>query len=70
MSEKQQVWLPEVIGDWRQIAWNPDKEKWYGFEALNYIIDNGGMFQAITPNKIRMTDIDSSKDLSMVNKIL
>jgi len=24
MSEKQQVWIPEVVGDWWQIAGNPD----------------------------------------------
>ncbi len=24
MSEKQKVWFPEVIGDWWQIAGNPD----------------------------------------------
>jgi len=24
MSEKQQAWIPEIIGDWWQIAGNPD----------------------------------------------
>lgn len=54
----------------QQIAWNQDKEKWYGFEALNYIIEKGGEFQAITPNKIQITDVDSSKDFPMAKQIL
>ncbi|GAJ20352.1 unnamed protein product, partial [marine sediment metagenome] len=54
----------------KQITWNPDNERLYGFEAINQIIDGGGQFRAIMPDGICVNDIDSSKDIPIAQSIL
>lgn len=54
----------------KQITWNPDNERLYGFEAINQIIDNGGQFRAVMPDGIRTNDIDSSKDIPIAQSII
>ena len=54
----------------KQITWNPDHERLYGFEAINKIIDGGGKFRAIFPNGIRVNDIDSSTDIPIAQSII
>jgi len=53
----------------KQIVWNPDNERLYGFEAINQIITWGGKFRAVLPSGIRVNDIDSSKDIPIAQKI-
>jgi len=54
----------------RQITWNPDNERLYGFEVINQIIDQGGKFRAISPIGIRTNDIDTSKDIIVSQTII
>ena len=54
----------------QDIAWNPDNERIYGFEAINQIIDNGGKFRAVSPEGIRVNDIDTSKDIIIAQDII
>ncbi len=54
----------------REMAWEKDNDNLYGFEVLNSIIEKGGRFKAIVPSGIKANDIDSSKDLQVVKRIL
>lgn len=42
----------------------------YGFEILNSIIELGGNFSAYSPPRMKIIDIDSSKDLNRVKEVL
>ncbi len=54
----------------KQITYNPDNEKLYGFEAINEIINLGGKFRAISPEGIKANDIDCSKDIPIAQSII
>lgn len=49
---------------------NKKYDKYFNFELLNMIIESGGNFAAHTNKRMKITDIDSSKDLATVEKIL
>ena len=42
---------------------------WFGFEAINEIINKGGRFRVFEPEEGRAVDIDSSYDLKLLEKI-
>jgi len=44
--------------------------KSFGFEIINSIIEEGGKFIAHSPPRMKISDIDSSKDLASVEKII
>lgn len=48
----------------RNITKAPQTAKWLGFELLNAIIDNGGVFAGYCPKHIRAIDLDSSVDVN------
>lgn len=49
----------------RQIAQN--KPDWFGFEAINQIIINGGQFKTFCPKNAKSFDIDCTHDLKKIN---
>ncbi len=51
------------------IANQAHRKKQYAFEILNEVIDRGGSFLAVRPARIRLAEIDSSKDLTEAKKI-
>jgi choline kinase len=54
----------------KRMAWNNDKRVWFGYEALNMVIDNGGHLRAIEPRGVRVAEIDSSKDIERARSII
>jgi|TARA_R100000353_G_scaffold174726_1_gene143316 choline kinase len=76
--------LPDIENKWAQIAfligdelemfkkicWNRDKSHYFGFEAMNEIIEKGGKFKSLSPQGMKITDVDSSKDLATAREIL
>ena len=42
----------------------------FGFEIINQIVDKGGQFKCIHNDKIKIIDIDSSKDIQKAREIL
>ena len=57
--------------DWlKKISWDRNKGHYFGFEAINEIIDKGGSFNAVSPTGSKITDVDSSKDLIVARKII
>jgi CTP:molybdopterin cytidylyltransferase MocA len=54
----------------KKIAWDKAKANLFGFEALNWIVDNGGKLKAYKPRNCKVMDIDSSKDIAKANNML
>jgi choline kinase len=48
----------------------PNYKLSFGFEALNYIIDQGGIIRPMRPKRSKIMDIDSPKDLKRVEEII
>jgi choline kinase len=51
----------------KKVASNPDCSQWFGYEALNQVINMGGKFTAIKPKKMTLIEIDSAKDLEKIS---
>lgn len=47
----------------------PNANMWFGFEAINYIINHGGVFNILKPENGYAVDIDTSSDLKQIAKI-
>jgi len=76
--------LPDIPNKWGQISffvekelsllkkvsWDRNKSHYFGFEAINEIIDRGGEFKATSPVGAKIIDIDSSKDLMIAKKVV
>jgi choline kinase len=45
-------------------------QRYYGFEMLNIILNNGGSLQAIEPENMRIVEIDSSKDIKQAKDLI
>ncbi len=54
----------------RTICCNRENDQLFGFEAINTIIDKGGVFKHTTNKLSKINDIDSSKDLKLAKNIL
>jgi len=54
----------------KKISWDKNKGHYFGFEAINEIIERGGSFRAISPAGSKIADVDSSKDLTVARKII
>jgi len=54
----------------KNIVWNREKEKLFGFEVLNELIDRRGTLKAQSPKNMKVADIDCTKDLLNIKKIL
>lgn len=54
----------------KDICWNPDNYNLFGFEAINQIINRGGKFLKSYNEKMKIIDIDTSKDLEKVGEVL
>lgn len=54
----------------RTIACDRSKEKCFGFEACNEVVNKGGSFLCHSPKGMKVADIDSSKDLERIQKVL
>ena len=83
-NKKIQYLIPDIENKWAQImylkgrelqlfsknVYNRDNDTKFGFEILNKCIEAGANFDTLSPNNMRVTDIDTSKDLLIAKKIL
>ena len=83
-NKKIQYLIPDIENKWAQIMYlkgaeldifsknvfDRDNDRKFGFEIINRCIEFGAKFDIITPNNMRVTDIDTSKDLLIAKKIL
>jgi choline kinase len=54
----------------KQLCWDEKNSTKFGFEIINQIIDRGGNFKCVYNDKIKIVDIDSSKDIPKAREIL
>ena len=54
----------------KQMCWDDKNSTKFGFEVINQIVDRGGQFKCIHNDKIKIVDIDSSKDIPKAREIL
>jgi len=62
--------IGEELSLFKKVAWDKDKSHYFGFEAMNEVIGKGGRFKSVSPSGMKITDVDSSKDLSVAREIL
>lgn len=48
---------------------NPNNHNKFGFEAINSILSSGGQFVSYSPKRMKIMDVDSSKDLLRAEEI-
>ena len=67
---------------WCQIAYLTGKEfklfkesslkdstsQWFGYEALNYVLENGGEIEFVNPKLMKIFEVDAAKDLQKMPK--
>ncbi len=51
------------LHEYKKIAGHPDRKRFYSFEIFNLIISHGGQFTAFEPPHMRITEIDTAKDI-------
>lgn len=54
----------------KQLCWDSKNNTKFGFEIINQIIENNGSFKCIQNKNIKITDIDSFKDIERAKDIL
>ena len=54
----------------KDFADNEKNHACFGFEAVNYILENNGIIKALTPPSAKVIDIDTSLDLKRINTII
>lgn len=52
------------------LAKHPHNKQKFGFELINDTIAMGGLFKIYQPKRMKVTDIDSSSDINVANKLL
>ena len=52
-----------------RVAFNQDHERWFGYEALNFIINNGGKLIPIAQDGAKVVEVDSVKDIEQASRI-
>lgn len=54
----------------KEICWNPNNYNMFGFEAINKVVASGGTFKICEHKKAKVIDIDTSKDIERLHKII
>ena len=54
----------------KEIVWNRNNNKLFGFEIINKIMERGGQFKCSYVPDIKIVDIDTSKDIQKAKQIL
>ena len=52
----------------REISLKNETSQWFGYEALNYVLENEGKIQAVKQKSIKIFEIDSARDLEKIPK--
>lgn len=53
----------------RHISIKKESSQWFGYEGLNYVIENGGELDSICPKQMKLLEIDTAKDLDKISTI-
>ena len=50
----------------KQISTQKECKNWFGYEGINYVIENGGKIESFDHKSIRIFEIDGAKDLEKI----
>jgi choline kinase len=54
----------------KEIVWNRNNSRLFGFEVINKIMERGGSFQCKKTDKIKLIDVDTSKDIERARQVI
>jgi len=54
----------------KEIVWNRNNNRLFGFEIINKVIEKGGRFKCDYIKDIKIVDVDTSKDIQKARQIL
>lgn len=54
----------------KKLCNQPRYNMYFGFESINIIVNSGGKFSAFSPKRMKITDVDSSRDIILAEKML
>jgi len=54
----------------KEIVWNRNNSKLFGFEIINKVIEKGGRLRCDYAEDIKIVDVDTSKDIQKARQIL
>ena len=60
----------ETLGFFEEIANKESTEKWFGYEALNHVLEQGGKLSPIERDGLSIVDVDSVRDIEKARKII
>ena len=52
----------------KEVSLKNETSQWFGYEGLNYVLENGGEFQAVKQKSMKIFEIDSARDLEKIPK--
>lgn len=52
----------------KEISFKKETSQWLVYEALNYILENGGKIEAVKQKSMKIFEIDSARDLDKIPK--
>ena len=58
------------LGYLKEIVWNRNNSRLFGFEVINKIIERGGTFECQKTEKIKLIDVDTSKDIERARQVI
>jgi choline kinase len=54
----------------KEVVWNRNNNKLFGFEIINQVIEKGGQFRCDYIEDIKIVDVDTSKDIQKAREII
>lgn len=60
----------EELRTFRHVSRNRDYRRWYGFEGLNKVIEAGGHIRAVEPRRMKIAEIDTSRDIEKARRLI
>ena len=58
------------LESFKGIVWDRKHSRWFGFEAINELIEDVGPLRAVEPRNMLLVEIDEFKDIEKARKIL
>ncbi len=53
----------------KQVAWDAARKRWYGFEAMNEVIERGGIIKVSAPRRMKIVELDTPHHVEAARKI-
>ena len=54
----------------KEIVWNRNNSRLFGFEVINKIIEKGGTFEFKNVEELKLIDVDTSKDIERARQVI